>query len=174
MKKSILIVLVFLFFASIVVAGQKVFVDPITGEVKSSPSTTKEDLGLDTDDDVKFGSLSAGISIHTTISTNTTLEADDINGGIIPLSGDGTTVVMPAVSSALIGKFVSFYVTDATAKHVDVNASDKTTLRGTDLDDGDKLSCVADSAGSMLTLYCIDLTGWIAPSGSPFAWTDGG
>lgn len=117
--------------------------------------------------------VSMGLA-STSVSSNTTITVTQVTGGLIVLTGDGTTVTMPAVSSATVGKFQSFYVGDATAKHIDSNASDKFTLNGTALDDGDKLSIGASNAGAIITLYCIDTNGWVAPKGTDGAWVDGG
>jgi len=118
--------------------------------------------------------ISGGIDVATTISSDTTLTAVAINGGIIPLSGDGTTVTLPDVTTLTVGAFISFWVTDATAKHVKPYANDKFTLLGTALDDGDKLSCAIDKAGDVITLYYLEATGWQALHGTSTAWSDGG
>ena len=120
------------------------------------------------------GSVSAGLKVATTISTDTTLTAADITGGLIPLSGDGTKATLPSVATCTAGDFISFWVTDATAKHVDTNAIDLITLRGVALNDGDKASCAAGNAGSIITFYYVEATGWQAFKGTPSEWTDGG
>lgn len=159
MKRYVILLIALFFMAAIASAGPP-----------ASPP-----VGPNTDLTVK--SVSAGLSIHTAIASTpaSPLTAADIDGGIIPLSGDGTTVILPAVSTlSATGKFVTIYVTDATAKHIDTNANDKITLRGTALDDGDKLSIAVSSSGTMITLYYLDATGWVAPVGTSYNATDGG
>jgi len=112
------------------------------------------------------------LTTPATASTSDTLTEAEINGGIIVMTGDGTTLTLPAITTSMIGKYVSFYVDDATAKHVDTNAADYIVWLGTDLDTGDKLSIAAANEGKMVTLICLDADRWLAKG--DLEWTDGG
>jgi len=118
------------------------------------------------------GAITYGISTIS-ISGNTTLTAGQCRGQHIILTGDGTTVTMPAVSGLVGNPECTFMVGDATAKHIDVNASDRVLLRSTALDDGDKVSIGASNTGKMIKFWNNDSDGW-ATGNAPGEFTDGG
>lgn len=105
-------------------------------------------------------------------TTDATLTADNMRGGkTVVVNGSGAvTITLPTVAKGLKARFIS---AAAQTVHVKAGASDKITLHGTALDDGDKVSS-AGAAGNMIEIAANAAgTDWESGIFSG-VWSDGG
>lgn len=112
----------------------------------------------------------AGSRIYKT--ADATLSQNDMRGGrTVVVNGSGeVTITLPTVSKGLKARFIS---AAAQTVHVKAGSSDKITLHGTALDDGDKVSS-AGAAGNMIEIAANSAgTDWETGVFSG-AWSDGG
>ena len=108
-----------------------------------------------------------GQKINTsTYSTDETLSATDVLGGVIYVTGEATLTVPALVEN---GSF-SVITIGAVAVSIDPNGSDKLWLDGTALDNGDKITNLS-TAGDIAVCTYYSADGWYCATNG---WSDGG
>ena len=107
------------------------------------------------------------------LSASRFLTNNEVGNSVVVMTGSNTMATLPKAVTSLIGKTITFYIHDSTAKHIDCNDADKIFLRGSQLPLGNKVSIGINFSGKLITFMCIDTTGWITFN-APAEFTDGG